>query len=145
MQLRTEIAIDAPPEAVWRVLVDTKRYHEWNPFITLLDGPLEDGAELTVVVSPPGASDFRFRPRVVRCEVASELRWQGKLLAPWLLSGEHFFELRPQPDGSTRFVHGENFQGYLTRLIATQLTATARGSAFMNQALKRRVESGNFP
>ena len=32
-ELRSHIEIDAPPEEVWRVLVDLERYHEWNPFM----------------------------------------------------------------------------------------------------------------
>ncbi len=141
MDLRTEIAINAPPSAVWEVLTDTSRYHEWNPFITLVEGKLEQGQQLTVVISPPGNSDFRFSPTVLLREEEAELRWRGKVLAEFLLSGEHFFQLQRLDDGTTRLIHGEDFRGYLTRFLTTQMTAAARGFVFMNQALKRRVET----
>jgi hypothetical protein len=141
MDLRTEIAISASPEQVWSVLTDTGRYHEWNPFITTVEGTLELGQDLTVVVSPPGRSDFRFRPHVTVAKAGEELRWKGKLVAEWLLTGEHFFRLLPQADGTTRFVHGEDFRGFLTKFLGPQMTATARGFVFMNQALKQRVEA----
>ena len=142
MDLRTEIEINAPPSAVWEVLMDTARYHEWNPFITSIEGALTVGDELSIVVSPPDGSDMRFRPRVLTCEPAVELRWRGALFWPALFSGEHFFLLKPLPSGGTRFQHGEDFRGLLLRFLGAQLKRTAHGFVLMNQALKRRVEEG---
>lgn len=141
MQLRTEIEIDAPAAVIWEILVDGPKYHEWNPFITTLEGDLLEGRHLTVVLSPPDSSDFRFRPRLLRCEKEKELRWRGKVLGEFLFSGEHYFTLEPGPGGRTRLVHGEDFKGFLVRFLGQQLTATARGFVFMNQALKRRAEA----
>lgn len=140
MQLRTEIEIDAPPALVWQILIDGASYHEWNPFITTLEGALTPGAHLNVVVSPPDGSDFRFRPRVVRCEPERELRWRGTVLVDFLFYGEHYFLLEDVGRGRTRLTHGEDFGGALLRFLGKQLTATARGFVFMNHALKRRAE-----
>lgn len=141
MQLRTEIEIAAPPSVVWEILLDSARYHEWNPFITTLEGEIQLDARLNVVVSPPGSSDFRFRPVVMKCEAQSELRWRGKVLADFLFTGEHYFQLEALEGGGTRFTQGEDFSGYLLRFLGRQMTATAQGFVFMNQALKRRSES----
>ena len=145
MELRTEIEIDAPPAAVWAVLVDTARYHEWNPFIPRLDGALEPGSRLDVTLTPPDASDMDVHPRVLRCAPNEELRWRGNLAFDFLFFGEHFFKLVPTDDGRTRFVHGEDFGGLLVRYLGKTLTATARGFVFMNQALKKRVEESRAP
>ena len=142
MDLRTEIEISAPPSAVWQVLVDTTRYHEWNPFITSIEGKLSAGEQLSIVVSPPDGSDMRFRPQVLKVEEDVELRWRGVLGTPLLFSGEHFFVLRALPSGNTRFQHGEDFRGVLKRFLGAQLKRTAHGFVLMNQALKRRVEAG---
>lgn len=141
MQLRTEIEIDAPPSLVWAILVDGDRYHEWNPFITTLEGALEPGNRLKVVVSPPDSSDFRFRPTVLVADAPVQIRWRGKVLFTFLFAGEHFFELSELPGQRTRVTHGEQFSGLFVRLLGKQLTATARGFVYMNQALKRRAES----
>lgn len=141
MQLRTEIEIAASPSAVWGVLTDTHSYHEWNPFITTLEGELLPGSELTVVVSPPDGTDMRFHPLVLRCVENEELRWRGKMIANFVFAGEHFFQLKELGENRTRVVHGENFSGFLVKFVGRQLTQTARGFVFMNQALKRRVES----
>jgi hypothetical protein len=141
MELRTEVEIDAPPALVWEVLTDTASYHEWNPFVQSIEGTLAAGQRVSVLITPPESSDYRFRPEVIRVVPEEEIRWRGKLLFAFLFSGEHFFQLKALPDGRTRFVHGEDFTGLLLGLLGRKLTLTARGFVFMNQALKKRVES----
>jgi hypothetical protein len=102
---------------------------------------LQPGELLNVVVSPPDSSDFRFRAKVLVSEQNERLRWKGKVLADFLFSGEHFFELSDLGNDRTRMVHGEDFSGVLLRFLRRQLGSTARGFVFMNQALKRRAES----
>jgi hypothetical protein len=141
LELRTEIAIAAPPARVWQVLTDFSAYHEWNPFITSITGKPAVGAELAVTISPPGGDEMKFRPSVLVCEEPRELRWLGKLWIRGLFDGEHFFQCREAEEGHTRFVHGENFKGLLVKVIGQRLTNVARGFVYMNEALKRRVES----
>ncbi len=141
MQLRTEIQIDAPPARVWSVLTDFEHYHEWNPFITTLAGRLEVGSLIDIAMNPPESREYRFNATLLACEESRELRWRGKMGADFLFRGEHFFRLTETDGGQTRFVHGEDFGGILVRWLGRQLTHTARGFVFMNQALKRRVEA----
>jgi hypothetical protein len=140
MQLRTEIEIDAPPERVWSVLTDFRRYPEWNPFITNIEGALSVGDTLDLRVSPPESSEHRLRPKLLVCEAPRELRWRGHLFIKGLLDGEHFFQVHDAGDGRTRFVHGEDFSGILLRFLNAQLTQVARGFVYMNLALKKRAE-----
>lgn len=141
MELRTEVEIQAPPERVWAVLTDFPAYHEWNPFITEISGRLAENEHLKVRVSVPEGSDFQMKPRVKRCEPNTELRWLGHLFIKGLFDGEHFFRLQPLDGGRTRLIHGENFSGILVKLLGSTLTKTARGFVYMNEALKKRVES----
>lgn len=141
MQLRTEVEIDAPPEVVWKVLEDRSAYHEWNPFITTFEGPLEEGARVKIVVSPPDSSDFRFRPTLLKVEPNRMLRWKGTMIANFFFWGEHFIELIPITANKTRVSHGEDFGGFLLKFLLGQMGATQRGFVHMNQALKRRAET----
>lgn len=141
MQLRTEVEINAPPSAVWRVLTDRASYHEWNPFITSFEGTLEEGARVNIVVSPPDAGDFRFRPRLLKVEPNEELRWRGHVIAEFLFVGEHYLQLIDLGGDRTKVRHGEDFSGALLKLLGRQMAATHRGFVFMNQALKRRAEA----
>lgn len=142
MELRTEIEIAAEPSAVWRVLVDFPHFADWNPFIPFIAGEPKVGARLEVLLSPPNGREMTFRPKVLVVDEDRELRWLGHFLFRGLFDGEHFFRLIELGGGRTRFVHGENFSGLLVKPMTGLLTSTARGFVFMNQALKRRVESG---
>jgi hypothetical protein len=64
-------------------------------------------------------------------------------LFPALLQAEHFFRLSERPGGEslTRVVQGQNFSGFLLRFAGNALTLAARGSVYLNQALKKRAES----
>ena len=126
-------------------MTDSARYHEWNPFITTLDGRLAVGEKLDIVISPPDSSDFRFHPRVLVFDKEKELRWRGNVIADFVFAGEHYFELTELPHGRTRITQGEDFAGLLLRFLGRQVTATARGFVFMNQALKRRAEASIAP
>lgn len=143
MELRTEIEISAPPAVVWKVLTDFERYPEWNPFLVAVRGSLTVGSELRIAVSPPESREYHLLPKVVTCEPERELRWRGKWGANFLFRGEHFFRLVPVGEDRTRVVHGEDFGGVLVRFLGRKLTLIARGFVFMNQALKRRVESAS--
>lgn len=141
MELRTEIEIDAPPNAVWAVLIDFPRFRDWNPFIASVSGEAKVGERLEVVLSPPEGREMTFRPTVLVVDPERELRWLGHLFFRGLFDGEHFFRLVEVAKTRTRFVHGENFTGILVKPLTQTLTKTARGFVYMNQAIKRRVES----
>ena len=38
-----EIMIDASPEKVWMVLLDTDSYDDWNPVMKVLEGEVKEG------------------------------------------------------------------------------------------------------
>jgi hypothetical protein len=142
MEIRTEIEISAAPAEVWATLVEFSRYPEWNPFIVSLLGEAKPGASLAVTLSLPDSNkEQTFRPRVIKCDEGSELRWLGHLWMKGLLDGEHFFRLEASGPGSTRFVHGEDFTGIFVRLLLSRMSDIARGFVYMNLALKRRVEA----
>lgn len=59
------IAIDADPETVWSVLVDTDAYREWNPSIDY-EGALREKCRPRVRLRLPGLPAIHTRPRIVR-------------------------------------------------------------------------------
>jgi hypothetical protein len=141
VELRTEIEIVAPPDRVWDALTDFGAYHEWNPFVTRIEGPLEVGSKLRVTLCPPESDELRLTPSLVVCDAPRELRWLATRWFPGLFDGEHFFRCIEAGAGRTRFVHGENIDGLLLKFSGERIKQLARGFVYMNQALKRRVES----
>ncbi|MFZ5894548.1 MAG: SRPBCC family protein [Myxococcota bacterium] len=143
MEVRTEIEISASPAEIWKVLLDFRHYPEWNPFIVHINGEAKVGAELGMTLSLPDSNREReLSARLLKCEEQRELRWLGHLWMKGLFDGEHFFKLEPRPDGTTRLVQGEDFNGILLRFMLAQVTEATRGFVYMNQALKRRIEQG---
>jgi hypothetical protein len=142
MEIRTEVEIAASASEVWRTLLDFPRYADWNPFIVAIDGEPKVGARLEVTLSLPDSNrEQTFRPRILKCDEAEELRWLGHLWMKGLLDGEHFFRLEARGPEKTRVLHGEDFSGLLLKPLLSRLTDATRGFIYMNQALKRRVES----
>ena len=139
--IRTTIDIDADPRAVWAVLTDFATYRDWNPFMSRIEGAAEVGAKLVVHMTPPGGRGMTFRPTVVSAVPGEELRWLGKLGFGGLFDGEHSFVLTPNPDGSTRLDHDEQFSGALVRLLKGTLKHSHAGFQAFNSALKQRVET----
>lgn len=141
--IETEIAISAPPKAVWAVLIDFETYPVWNPFIRRIEGRPISGERLrTELTSSPDASPMRFSPRVLAAEPGRELRWLGRLGIPGLFDGEHSFRLSPTLAGGTKFYHSERFSGLLVPVLRSKiLTDTATSFAAMNDALKARAEA----
>jgi hypothetical protein len=82
-----------------------------------------------------------FRPRVLRCEPESELRWLGRFLLPRIFDGEHVHSVAPLDSGGTRYRQSEEFRGVLVPLTGGLLAATHQGFEAMNAALKARSET----
>ena len=141
-ELRFEVEIAAPVARVYRVLTDFPSYEEWNPFLTSVSGQLLVGQKLSVEMSLPEGRIYLLEPQVTQVTENTELRWCGQFLFPALLQAEHFFVLSERPGGITRVVQGQNFSGFLLRFGGNSLTLAARGAVYLNQALKKRVESG---
>ena len=136
LSLDTRIIIKATPAQVWEVLTDFAKYPEWNPFVQSLQGEVQVGN--TIETQLPG---MKFTPTVMVFDANKEFRWKGKLFFRGLFDGEHFFQLKDNGDGTTTFIHGENFDGILVGLLKNKLLGeTKTGFEEMNAALRERVE-----
>lgn len=134
----TEIFIDAPPEAVWALLVDPAEHVRWNPTMRAVEGRFEPGERVRLVMQTPSGGVMRFRPRILVAEPGRELRWLGRLGLPRLFDGEHYFRLLPE-GGGTRLVHGERFRGLLLWVMNVQQFRPAFEAA--NEGLKAHAEA----
>lgn len=136
MELFTEIEITAPASEVWKILMDTEKYPDWNPFISKIEGKLVQGNQLHIELG-----GMKFDPVVLVHRPYREFRWLGKLWVKGLFDGEHYFLLTENPDKSTHFVQGEKFSGLLVRLFKNNvLVKTKLNFEKMNTALKARAE-----
>lgn len=143
-RIETTVHLDARANEVWAVLTDFPAYGEWNPFITEVSGLLAEDERLAVALLQSNGKTSRFRPRVLRVSPARQIRWLE--LVPSVpfggfFTGEHYFVLEPQADGTTVLTHGERFTGVLVPLMKSQLADTEQGFNAMNSALEARLKS----
>jgi hypothetical protein len=138
-EIRTEVQIAAPREAVWAVLADFASYPRWNPFI-IVTGEARVRTNVRLKTMPPGRPANTQTAEVLTAWAPRHLRIQGKLRWPWLFAGTHIFELADH-DGGTRFVNREEFTGVLAPVVVWLLgPKLPTGFHAMNRALKARVE-----
>lgn len=139
--LTTETIINAPIEKVWSIFIDFDSYAEWNPFIKAIEGEMNVGNTLKVVLAL-GEKNSIFKPKLLRNEPNKEFRWKGSLGPGGLFDGEHYFLFEQLPDGTTKFIHGEKFSGLLVWPIMKMVGKdTHIGFNGMNKAIKERCEN----
>ena len=142
-EIRRETAIDATAEEVWDILSDFRRYPEWNPGFTAIEGRAEVGTTLDVTFAPNAKGrSMTMHPIVLAADPGRELRWRGRLLLPFVFDGEHRFRIDEAEPGRVRFVQSERFRGvlvpFLRRLIEEE---TAGMFERANAALAARVSA----
>ncbi len=142
-QEETEINIEAPPEAVWKVMTDFDSFPDWNPLVTRASGEVKQGEILEVHIALPNGKPRTFKPRLLVADPNKELRWLGTFLHPALFSGEHYFIMESQEPGGTRFRHGEMYSGMLVPAFSRVINKALVGFELMNVALKERVEGSH--
>lgn len=135
--LQTSIRINAPVSKVWDILTDTESYPSWNPFIKEIKGTLRKGERLNVMIT-----DMKFTPTVTEWKENQIFEWLGHLWIPRVFfDGRHRFELVEEADGTTTFLHGEQFSGILVPFLQKMINVqTKENFEKMNVALKERVE-----
>ncbi|MFG3255698.1 SRPBCC family protein [Streptomyces sp. NPDC048172] len=139
-RIASGIHVAAPPEQVWDVLADFARFHEWNPFLVEAAGRPEPGTRLKLLFRlPDGGMEMVFRPTVLAAERGRLLRWRGRFGMPGIFDGVHSFVLTPRA-GGTDVLQSEDFSGALVPVLRSVITATERGFAQLNTALKSRTE-----
>jgi hypothetical protein len=143
--LDASIEIDAPAERVWQVLADTRRYGEWNPFVTALAGELREGAPLKVTVRAPGRKAATFSARLTRLVPGRELRWRGRWFLPGLFDGDHALTVEPLDADRARFRTREEVTGLLLPLLGKAMRQSQQGFEGLCRAVKARAESDSIP
>jgi hypothetical protein len=109
-------SIDAPPTVVWAVLTDAGAYTSWNSTVVSLEGPIQPGEriELVVKVAPK---------RTFKLDVST---FDPPRLMVWEDGGKSFrgvrtFVLEDNGAGGTAFTMKEAFTGSMMKMIAPKL------------------------
>lgn len=146
--IEAEIHIEAPPERVFEIILDTDAYPEWNlftPRITLATKDVAVGQEFDLDCQMTERQLLHDEHEVVLALDREELAFCMGTSRARGRPGIHSFRWQrcfPAVDGSTRFVNAESFHGAIAPLVHL-LYARKLRQAFRRYclALKKRAES----
>ena len=113
----------APPERVWDVLLDGRRWSQWNPGVQWMtvEGALEPGGLLTM--KPKGAPQTAFRIEAAQPQRLLALAVRFGPVATLRMR----WELRPEADGTT-IVQTVGIDGPLAGLLLRRAAERIAGA-----------------
>jgi hypothetical protein len=130
--------IHAPPERIWALLTDARRFPEWNSTVTSLEGEIALGQKLALKV--PLDPKRTFKPKVTKLVPNEEMEWSDGF-AP-MFKGVRTFTLTPRGPGVTEFAMREVFSGLMLPMIRGSLPDFAPAFETYAADLKRAAEGG---
>jgi hypothetical protein len=130
--------IHAPPERIWALLTDARRFPKWNSTVTSLDGEIELGRKLALVV--PLDPKRTFRPKVTKLVANHAMEWSDGF-AP-MFRGVRTFTLTAKTGGVTEFAMVEVFSGLMLPMIKRSLPDFAPAFEAYAADLRRAAETG---
>ena len=131
-----EILINAAPDKVWGVLIDTDNYEEWNPVMKLLEGEVKEGQKVLYQFTQD-AENVSEIPSKVKRIIPNQLLNQGGGL-PFVLTFAHKYILEPSESGTKLTIH-EDYGGVWVNFWNPKPVQAAYQR--LNEAIKNRVES----
>jgi hypothetical protein len=130
--------IEAPREAVWRVLVDAPGYTKWNSTLASLDGEIAQGKQVQLVTK--AVPDTTFQLTVSELVPNEKMVWEDGM-PMGLFAGVRTYRLRSDPDGATIFTMSEVFSGGMLGMIEGSLPDMRSSFETVAADLKRKVEA----
>lgn len=93
-----ERVINAPPEKVWAVLMDTASYKNWNPVFIKVDGTYAAGSSVTNRFQDPSGKLYDVTNKVIAFVPNKQLRQKGGYTG--MLTFDHQWLLEPIAGGT---------------------------------------------
>ena len=134
-----ETSINAPPEAVWRVLADVAGWAKWDPGTDAAEGVVEKGGELIFRSSQsPGQS---LKVRLTAVDEPWLLEWTGGVAKAFTTLRTH--RVTPDGDQGSKVEVSEEFSGALLPMIEKQIPDIEGLLDEFLDGLRKRVETGS--
>lgn len=136
------VEINAPQIWVWDILVDFKRYPQWNPFTVNVDTELKIGAEVNMMVHLPGRGKREQQEFMRAVDAPHTLAWGATFGLPFFLTALRTQRIEALGADRCRYRSTDELNGLLTPVIKA-LFARSMYDGFnnMSHALKQRAET----
>lgn len=129
-----EILINAAPEDVWNVLVDSNAYSQWNPVIIDPKGKFEEGQKVVFQFRESDGKQYEVKAKVIKVVPQKLLNQHGGIWG--ILTYNHRYILEEGGEGTKVTIH-EDYKGvYVPFWNHSNMDASY---AKLNEALKNRV------
>ena len=99
--VESAVSIDAAPEEVWAVLVDTEAFPTWNPAFQVERGQLIEGETIAYRFTDAAGAAYTIEAEVRRVDPPRHLNQGGGRLG--VITFDHHYRLEPEGAG-TRLV-----------------------------------------
>ncbi len=133
-----ETTINATPQKVWNVLVDTAAYPNWDPGMVRVEGQLGPGEKVKFFTK--FSPDQAFAVKVTAFEPGKKMVLTGGM--PFgLFKSERTHTLSPGQDGQTIFHTEEIFSGLLLPIFGKSIPDLTESFKQFAAGLKQQAES----
>lgn len=103
-----EITINAAPEKVWKVLIETDDYPNWNPVMELVEGKVQEGNKVKYKFTLDESTTSEIGATVVQLVPNKLLNQKGGI--PLVLTFNHMYILE-STENLTKVIIHENYKG----------------------------------
>ena len=110
---RDAVVVDAPRAAIWSLLTEFDRYHDWNPYITEARGTATAGSTIELGFRTGSAEVETRSAKVLIVRPRRKLEWETRVVAPGLLDREQVFRVLPMRSGRWLVVQEVRLEGVL--------------------------------
>jgi hypothetical protein len=141
VKIEHRVGVQAPAEAIWRVISDIESWGTWNPLYPRAEGKLRIGARLALHLALRDREPETIRPIILDWIPNEQIHWRLTTLGG-LVKRTRFLEIEQLGDNACIFANGELFEGPLARLTVRPVAGAMRhGFQTMGEALKAQVEA----
>lgn len=140
IQIDHKLKIDAPASVVWRVITDTARYGEWNPFVEECQAELRPGGPINMKVRLGNGLQ---KANEVIDSVDEGRGFSYRMKPPPLGALRSYRSHDIEPEGDNACIYRSHFEldGWLSPLVGLIMESKMRaGFDGMSHAIKDRAE-----
>jgi len=142
-RIYSDIIINAKPEKVWDVLIDTKSYENWAKFLINIEGEIENNSKIQATFQlDPTKEKYNKIEHTISVTKDEEYYWAEK--GPLGICDNHHFKVESFEGDKTRFIQTDDLKKGATWLLGGYLSKIyLKGYDHFNNSLKEEVERRN--